>query len=485
MSIYSALNSAMSGLGAASRSSQVISENLANALTPGYTRRVLDLNSPGAGVPGVRVGHVQRLNDPVLMSNRRVAEADYGSAKVQADFFGRMSSLVGTVDDGMSLSSQLSEFESSLIEVVSRPDSQPRLNDLSVKANALAGSISRAAEGLRDLRVNADNAIGAQVDTVNQALKEIEKLNARIMVVEAGGMDAVSMHDQRDQLIDQVNGIIPVQVVRRSNGQVTLYSAGGVMLLDGKASELSFTPSRDILPHMTLGNGLLSGIEVNGKPIDTSVNGPLRGGTLTAQFEVRDVTSVEAQEDLDTMALDLIERFQDSGLDGTIAAGAAGIFTLDGGAYDPANPAHAVGIANKIELNTLVALDGAAETWRFRDGLYAPAPGDPGDSSLLQAYVDRLNVNRPVSSAGLGTADMSAATLSANLLSRFAQDNETAARASTFAATSFNELSQAELAMGVDTDTELQNLMLVEKFYAANARMITVVDELMETLLRI
>lgn len=481
MSIYSALNSAMSGLSAASRSSQVVSENLANALTPGYTRRVLDLNSPGAAVPGVRVGSVQRLNDPVLISNRRVAEAEYGAAKVQADFFGRMSSLVGTVDDEMSLASQLSDFESSLIEAVSRPDSQPRLNDLSVKANSLADSISRTAEGLRDLRIVADNAIGAQVDTVNQALKEIEKLNARIMVVEAGGMDAVSMHDQRDQLIDQVNEIIPVNIVRRGNGQISLYSTGGVRLLDHTASELSFTASRDIMPHMTLGNGMISGLEVDGKPIDTSADGPLRGGTLTAQFEIRDVTAVEAQEDLDAMTADLIERFQDPALDATIGATDAGIFTDDGGFYDAAN---FIGISNRIELNDLVALDGTGETWRFRDGLYAAAQGDPGDSSLLQGYSDALNTSRTVSSVGLGTADMTASTVSANLLSRFAQDNETASRASTFAATSFNELSQAELALGVDTDAELQNLMLVEKYYAANARMITVLDELMETLLR-
>ena len=482
MSIYSALNSAMSGLTAASRSSQVVSENLANALTPGYSRRVLDLNSPGAGVPGVRVGHVQRINDPVLITNRRVAEADYGASRIQSDFYGRMSELVGTVDDEMSLASPLSDFESSLIEAVSRPDSQPRLNDLAVKANSLADSISRTAEGLRDLRINADNAIGSQVETVNQALKEIEKLNARIMVVEAGGMDAVAMHDQRDQLIDQVNEIIPVNVVRRDNGQVTLYSTGGVMLLDGKASELSFTPSRDILPHMTLGNALISGLEVNGKVIDTSPDGPLRGGKLTAQFEIRDVTAVEAQEDLDTMAADLIERFQDPALDATIGVTDAGIFTDDGGFYDPAN---VVGISNRIELNDLVALDGTGETWRFRDGLYAAGQGDPGDSSLLQAYSDTLNATRTVSSVGLGTANMTASTLSATLLSRFAQDNETASRASTFAAASFNELSQAELGLGVDTDAELQNLLLVEKYYQANARVITVVDELMDTLLRI
>ncbi|OED48591.1 flagellar hook-associated protein FlgK [Leisingera sp. S232] len=482
MSLYSALNSAMSGLTAASRSSQIVSENLANALTPGYSRRVLDLNSPGAGVPGVRVGSVQRLNDPVVISNRRVAEAEFGAAKVKADFFNRMSDLVGTVDDDMSLASQLSEFESSLIEVVSRPDSQPRLNDLSVRAETLADTISRTAEGLRDLRVSADSAINSHVDTVNQALKEIEKLNARIMVVEAGGMDAVSMQDQRDQLIDQVNEIIPVNVVRRDNGQVTLYSVGGVMLLDGKAAELSFSPSRDIMPHMTLGNGMISGLEVDGRVIDTGPDGPLRGGALTAQFEIRDVTAVEAQEDLDAMARDLIERFQDPALDASIGVTDAGIFTDDGGFFDAANT---VGISNRIELNSLVSLTGSAETWRFRDGLYVAAPGDPGDSSLLQAYSDALNTTRTVTSVGLGTSDLTASTLSANLLSRFAQDNETAARGSAFAATSFNELSQAELALGVDTDAELQNLMLVEKYYAANARVISVVDELMETLLGI
>ena len=54
-----------------------------------------------------------------------------------------------------------------------------------------------------------------------------------------------------------------------------------------------------------------------------------------------------------------------------------------------------------------------------------------------------------------------------------------------FSAASFHEMSQAELADGVDTDAELQHLMLVEQAYAANARMIQVVEEMMDTLLRL
>ena len=38
---------------------------------------------------------------------------------------------------------------------------------------------------------------------------------------------------------------------------------------------------------------------------------------------------------------------------------------------------------------------------------------------------------------------------------------------------------------GVDTNAEVQNLILVEKAYAANARVIQVVNDLMDSLLRL
>ena len=46
-------------------------------------------------------------------------------------------------------------------------------------------------------------------------------------------------------------------------------------------------------------------------------------------------------------------------------------------------------------------------------------------------------------------------------------------------------LRELELSKGVDTDAELQDLMLIEQHYAANARVMTVVDELMQRLLNI
>lgn len=481
MSITSALNSAMTGLTANARLSQVTSENLANALTPGYSSQKLNL-STSQYAAGVRIGDVERNIDPALQSSTRKAEAEYAKVEVYSDFYSRMSGFVGTVDDNTSISAQISNFDAAMVEAISRPDSTERLHDLSVKAGLVVQSITEAAEGLNKQRVAADSSIDTQVNQLNNQLNEIEKLNARIVVSKAAGATTTAMEDQRDLLIDQVNKAIPVNVVQRDQGRVALYSVGGVALLDGKASELSFDANRTIEPHMTQDNGLLSGLEINGLAMDTSSSGPLRGGTLVAAFDIRDNATVEAQNDLDALARDLVERFQDPALDGTIGVGDAGIFTDGGNAFDPADT---LGLSARLELNELVAMDGQAETWRLRDGLYAAAPGDPGDASLLTAYADAIGENRTISTTKLGTISSDLNTLSASLMSRFARDSDSANNTLSYAATSYTEMAQAELALGVDSDAELQNMMLIENAYAANAKMLAAIDEMLASLLRI
>ena len=482
MTLSSAINAAVSGIYAASRSTVVVSDNLANALTPGHSRRVMSLQSAGADVPGVRVGDVQLVKDPAILAARRTSEADYAAAQHRAQFFTRVSSAVGTVDDEFSLASRQSDFNSALVEAISRPDSGPRLNELSVRAANLTQSLNTAAQEVRAQRVAAENSIDAQVNNLNRALKDVEKLNAKIVLAEATGQDTVGLVDQRDQLIDDINEIVPVNAIPRDNGTVALFSEGGEILLEGTAIQFNFEARRDVMPHMTVDNGLLSGLDVDGRTIDISPNGRLRGGTLAAAFQIRDDYAISAQADLDSMARDLIERFQDPAVDPTLGATDAGIFTDDGAFFDPANE---LGIANRISVNDLVALDGQAETWRFRDGLNAAAPGDPGDATLLRSYTDTLNATRTITTPTLGTIEVTASTLAADVLSRFAQDNESSVGRVTFTAANFREMSEMELAQGVDSDVELQNLLIIEQTYQANARVITVVNEMMESLLRI
>jgi len=482
MSLSTALSSAMTGITAASRSTSVISDNLANALSEGYYRRTLDLSSNGAA-GGVRIGSVQRMIDPAIQKSVRSAEANYAATSVTAGFYARVSEQVGTVNDAYSIAQRMTDMETALIEATSLPDSDARLNDLSMQAGELAMSIRDAAEGVSSLRNKAEDSIAALVQGLETNLETLNDLNRKILAAEVRGQDPSGLEDQRDTLIDAINEVIPVQVHKRDNNQTALYTNSGIKLIDGgSVAEFSFDETRLVTPYMTLGNGQLSGLEIDGKQIDTSINGKIGGGSLAAQFHVRDVASVQAQEDLDTMAADLIQRFQDPAVDPTLGATDPGIFTDQGAYFDPVNT---LGVANRIELNSVISMSGSAETWRLRDGLNATAIGERGDTTILNNYAEAMEATNTITSPGLGSGDYSAYAIAANLMTNFTQENTWAEQELAYSSAIFSDIQSRELEQGVDTDSELQTLMMVETIYAANARMIQAIDEMMQELMRL
>ena len=482
MGISSALHSAISGLTAASRAAEIVSENIANAQTRGYARRSLELSSNSVS-PGVRILGVHRHADPGIIANRRQSETIFGAAEALAGFHSRFETLVGRATDPGSISMRVADFETSLIEAASRPESPQRLDSTVTGARDLAQSITAASEGLRSMRTQADTAIGVQVDRLNQALQDVQTLNVRITATVANGNGVAALLDQRQMLLDEINQIVPVNVVDRDRGQVALYTDGGAILLDGPAAELSFSPVRDTMPEMTIDNMALSGLEINGVAVRTdSKNGALRGGTLSAQFEIRDELAISAQADLDAVARDLIERFETASLDSTVAIGDPGLFTDSGAVFSAANE---IGLAGRLSLNSSVDPDQGGESWRMRAGLGAVSPGEPGEARQIQAFIQILTERRMPGSTGFGTGQQTLAGLGTVLMSRAAQNSGQSDRMLSFAAASMTELTRIELAQGVDTDAELQALMIIEQAYAANARMIEVADEMMQALLRI
>lgn len=483
MNLSTAFNNAVSGLTASSRGTSVVSDNVANALTPGYARRSLELTSNAISGTGVRTLGVVRNHDPVLTANRRETDANLAYQTAVSNFHTSVEGVVGTIDDPTSLANRLAAFDSSLITAASLPDSSERLDQVARAGRDLADSINEASEGVRQLRSDADRTIGRLVDSLNQTLKDIEQLNAKIPQVKHSGGDIGALLDQRQVLVDQVNALVPVNAVPRANDQISIYSDGGLIFLEGTAAEFSFTTTGDTKPHMTVDNGLLSGLEMNGKPVRISGDtAQIRGGALMAQFEIRDGLAVETQANLDAVARDLIERFETPGLDLTALPTDPGLFTDAGSRFDVTAPN---GLASRLSLNTIVDPDNGGDSWRLRDGLGALTPGDPGNATQLQAFGAVLNASRPVAGSPFGTGDMRASDLTEALMSKTGSNAHTASQRLTFANSAQLEMARIEAEHGVDTDQELQNLIEIEQAYAANARVISVVDELMETLLRL
>lgn len=484
MTLTSALNAAMTGLRAASRSSEIISSNIANATTDGYGRRTLETSAnTNQFLSGVRINGVTRHVDSQVLADRRLSDAEFGYRSETTTFLTRIEDLIGTPDAAGSLSARLSDFNSALVVAASRPDAPERLNSAALAARDLANTLKGASEGVQNARTQADRNINAQIGRLNDALSSVRDVNTQIIAAFSQRKDTAALQDQRQVLIDEISEMVPVRVVERDFGAVALFSTGGAILLDGTPADIEFEPSNVVTPYTSLEDGTLYGLTINGFSVSTSsLTGKLRGGTLGAQFEIRDELGPAAQTQLDAIARDLIERFEDATVDPTLAPGQPGLFTDQGAAFDPLAEE---GLASRIALNALVDPAQTGETWRLRDGLGAATQGEAGDATILNALSDAITQARTPLSGSFGVGAYSALDLTSSYASQLGTDRLRSDQLLSFASAQLNELRQLELVDAVDSDVEIQRLLIVEQAYAANARVVQTVDEMMQTLLSV
>ncbi len=481
MSITSALSSALSGLTANSRAASVVASNLANIQTEGYGRRDLTLSHDRQG--GVRVVGISRHVDAGVLSDRRLADGALSHSETRATFLKAVQSTVGTPDQPGSLSARIAALEAALVSAASRPDANDRLQAVSSRAAELVQGFNMASTEIQDQRMAAEESIAAAVRSLNADLAQVQDLNVHIQAAQRGGADSSGLLDHRQAVIDRIADLIPVREVPRGDGAVALMTPRGALLLDGSAAKLDFTRNNIILPHMTIDSGLIYNIEINGQEITSGGPlSPIGGGRLSALFEARDTLAEKAQSQLDAVARNVIERFQNSTFDATRAPGAKGLFTDEGDIFDSAME---VGIAGRMRLNDLVDLRGGNEVWRLRDGLGAPAPGPTGNATLLAATSDALSARNIAASGDMGSGAGNVAQHVDRLVSHLAQSTQAEDRAMSYAAVRQSELQTQLLSDGVNSDAEMQRLLLIEQAYGANARMIKTLDEMMQTILRI
>lgn len=484
MSISASLSSALSGLTAAARNAEVVANNVANARTPGYAPREVELSarSVGSSGQGVDVAGIRRTVDTALLADRRIADAGAGGAAVAAAFHERVEAALGVPGSGDSLADRLATLETTLLSAAGQPESEARLSAVRDAAEGLAQGFRNASDAIQQARGMADSAIGADIAALNSTLSRIEQANAQIRALHGMGHDASALVDRRQALVDQIAAIVPIREVARDFGQIALYTAGGAVLVDGRASTFGFQPAGVVTPGMAVG-GALSGITLNGAPLALEPEGGmLAGGTLAAHLAVRDRLGPEAQERLDATARDLVERFAPPGPDPTLAAGQAGLFTDAGAAFLAANE---TGLAGRLALNAAVDPTQGGALWRLRDGLGATTPGPPGDATLLSATAAALASARTPASGGFLPGARSHAALLGDLLSGVASRRIAAEDTEGFRAARAGALRELELQGGVDTDRQMQLLLEVEKAWSANARVIETVDRLMQRLLEI
>jgi flagellar hook-associated protein 1 FlgK len=485
MTISSAVSNATSGLSAAARRADIVSNNIANALTPGFARRDLIVGEQildGKGA-GVSIAGVARAADASLTRERRSAEGVQGRDNVVASAYASLNDALGEPDDPFSLFGQYQNLETALRSLAETPESTPLQAETVEAARSLAASFNQISTKIRDMRENADAEIGRNVDFINTALKRVEALNADISQASAGGRDTAALFDQRKTLIDQISAIMPVRELPRDGGAVDLMTNEGVFLLAGTARKIEFTPKGVITPDLSLAGGALSGLAVDGVDITPGggANVAARQGKLAGLFEIRDSIIPNFQSQIDALARDVMQRFE--GLDATLAPGDAGLFTDSGAAFDPAKE---TGLAGRIALNAAADPGQGGEYRRIRDGLGSAAPGPAGSAVFIRSMLDAFVEQRAVP-AGAGLASNLSAGAAVAGVSSLVGVARVAAEASLASSSARAQaVIDSETAVtSVDSDQEMQKLIVIEQAYAANARVLQTAQAMMRVLMEI
>lgn len=468
MGLQIALSTARNALLATSSQIAVASRNVSGAGDAGYSRKIATLVT-GSGTAQVVI---TRAGDQALFNRKLSATSDEAASAARLDGFKNLAQTVGDTADVTSPAARLGALNAALQAAANQPDSSDLARTAIDTASDLAASLNGAAAAVKTVRTDADAAISTSVATINDLLAKFDAANGAVVRGTALGTDITDTLDDRDRILSQLSAEIGITTALRPDGGMAVYTDSGATLYERGPRAVTFSPSTGLGSGATGNAVLVDGVAVTG----ANAPMPLRSGRIAGLTTLRDGAAREYGRQLDAVAAGLVDAFSETDPTTTPPSTVPGLFT--------GSSAAAIGIAARVDPK-----QGGAVT-RLRDGGIASAAtvanvaGEAAYSGRLTALVASLGAARPL---GGGTDLSGSATLaaftaaSAGWLSQQRKDADSdATYQSTLLSRATDALSNVA---GVNGDDETALTLQLEHSYTASAKLLTVVDGLLKTLM--
>ncbi len=351
------LDAALAGLRVSQQQISVISNNVANVSTPGYTRKLLPQSSQSvAGVTvGVRTETIIRNVDLNLERDLWTQVSSVGELDVQQSYLNRIQQFHGPPDAELSVAAEISRLRDSFSALSDVPD-DPFVRESVVNDSvATANKINDLADLLNTLRNDAQNDIEQTVNRINDLLEQVAELNDQIQDNTTIGRTTAQYEDQRDEAIKELSGLIEVSFFQRGDGVLVVQTNRGVELATEEATLLQFNPTPVSATSSYPGsiNGIFIGDPSQPSAVDITAADP--GGRLGGLLTLRDETLPRQTAQIDELAYNLARRLDAQGLRlftnrvGTLPGNTAPDPTTD-----PPTSVEYVGFASEIQVNELI-----------------------------------------------------------------------------------------------------------------------------------
>lgn len=487
MNLTAALESARSSLMASGIQSSVISRNIAGASSAGYSRKIAVLdNLPGTGV---YVAAIQRAASSGLYTN--VLTATSTSAKQSAILDGLQKIASATVDDpelDQSPTAQLNALKKALQQYANAPDNTTLAQAAVTSAKDMATALNQATQTVQSAREGADADMNTSVQNINRLLSQFQTVNTAIVKGTISGDDITDYLDQRDSIVSQLSQEVGVSMSLRPNGDAALYTDSGVVLFDKTARTVSFAPTNAYTAGTT-GNA----VYIDGVPV-TGANSamPLKSGKLAGLAQLRDNDTVTYQSQLDEIARGLVDAFKESDQSPVpTLPDVPGLFTYPSAPAMPASATVLVGLAGTISVAASVDPAQGGNPNLLRDGPISGnvayqynTAGNGGYSARVQQLIGAMDASQPFDATTQGKPNGSLIDFASSSTSWIENQRKTADSNVTYQKTLLDRSTAAlSNVSGVNMDDEMSLMLQVERTYSASSKIISTVDEMLQSLL--
>ncbi len=483
MNLSAAFNIISSSFAANAAQVAVVSNNIANVNTTGYSNEAVSLAANSYG--GVDIASVTRIANAALAE--QVSTSTSQAAASQAIANG-LATLAATVDDsattsstsgadenGASPSAMLANLQSALETYEASPTSTSAADAAVAAAANLTQSLNAGDAAVNEVREQADQNMASSVSTINSLLGQFQTANDAVVSGLASGANVATAQDTRDSLVTQLSQQIGVTTSTASDGSMSIFTDSGVTLFQDTARTVSFSPTTTYVDGST-GNA----VTVDGVPI-TGSSQSIQSGALAGYAELRDTLAPEYQAQLDQIAGGLINAFGEA-LTGSTTATAPGLFTTAAATGLP-SATDATGLAGSIQVNASVDPSQGGDATLLRDGGVAGAAyvyntsGEASFTGRLQALVAAIGSTTQTfdtGAAGLGEGSTATPAAMTGTLTDFANasvswlqsQNSQASNASDYQnALATQATSALSNATGVNLDAEMTKMLSLENTY--------------------
>lgn len=242
MAILSGLQTTLSGMKTAQAQLDIISRNVANVDTPGYTRKsAQQRNVVLAGYnSGVQLGDVKRNVNQGLLRSYLSSNSLTTNLSVQNEYLSKTETLLGTPEGNNSLAANVSDLQKYMNSFSADVTSASNRYSLLTSAQTMTSRLNYVSEEIQKSRGDADMQIKGNVEKINKCLDTLDQLNDSIVKYTVLGYEGVAdLEDQRDQSLRELSGYLDISYFKRENGEMVIQTTGGVTLLDRDPHKLS------------------------------------------------------------------------------------------------------------------------------------------------------------------------------------------------------------------------------------------------------